>query len=126
MKLSRILSKHLAPIKLGLDPEKLKVEQLRRDLEALRRETSSYFALCVALVLVVFAASCWGVLAHLEEAAFVRTTLGLAGLGLFGSFFAMMRLWREKVATDVILSLIPALEPDLTRTVITILANRLR
>jgi len=126
MKLSRILSKHVAPIKLGLDPERLKVELLRRDLEALRRETSAYFALCVALVLIVFAASCWSVLTHLDEAAFVRTTLGVASLGLFGSFFAMVRLWREKVATDVILSLIPALEPDLVRTVVTILANRLR
>lgn len=126
MKLRHVLSSYAAKVQLGAPVGKLQVQQLRRDLERLRRENNAYFVVCVGMTIVIFCSSVWVLLNHLADMQTVRLAIGAMGLSAAGALGAMSRLWREKVTTDFLLTLCTSLNEDLLRTIVTIMSKRLR
>lgn len=127
MKLATLLNAYLEPIQAGPgDSGVVPIEQLREQLESLRRENNSYFGLCVAMVLALFLAAVWLTLTYRSEMSVVGSTFAGLGISATGAVVLMTRLWREKVAIDFLLTFSTALTPDLMKTIIAVFARRLR
>ncbi|XXX76131.1 hypothetical protein WMF30_51630 [Sorangium sp. So ce134] len=127
MKLGTLLHAYIEPIHGGPgDSAPLPVKQLEEQLEALRRENNHYFAILAAMVLVIFLAALWVVIHHGCEAVMAGSTTAGAGVGTVAAVTLMSRIWREKVAVDLLLALTPRLEPELLKPIILVLSQRFR
>jgi hypothetical protein len=106
--------------KKGLDKEKLK-----SDLEAIKRDNTRYFLVCVVMVGSLFLASIAIVLANLNNPGWVKVAMGGFGASAAGLITVMTNLWRTKSSTEVLLLLIPGMDADALKTIILILAKKL-
>jgi hypothetical protein len=129
-KLQSVLSKYTQANLADLGGAKAKaspldLEKLGPQLQEVVRRNNIFFVLCVAMILVLFAANITIVLLHHDNLKLVAGTSGIFGISAAGLIVLMTKLWREKVATELVLGLLPALEPAIFRTVITTLIHRL-
>ena len=102
------------------------LEKLTPQLQQVVQRNNKFFILCVAMILVLFVANITIVLLHHDNLKLVVATSGIFGISAAGLIALMAKLWREKVATELVLGLLPALEPAVFKTVITTLIRRLR
>ncbi|AUX41095.1 uncharacterized protein SOCE26_025000 [Sorangium cellulosum] len=125
-RLRSVLALYVEPIHLG-DAERapLDVERLREQLRQVGRTSEAYFAVCVVMLMVLFVAALWAALRATEGTGFVKEAFAGLGVSMFGLIRAMLGLWREKVATDVLLTLAASLDSDTLRSVIAVLLKRL-
>jgi|ERR1700751_2305321 hypothetical protein len=84
------------------------------------------FVLCVAMVLLLFAIQLWVALSYISQPQLVKVVGGAFGISAAGLVFQMIKLWREKVTTELLLELLPTLDASVFRTVISVLVRRLR
>src|SRR5215472_12587520 len=87
-------------------------EQLRRDLLNVSVMNRNYFRICVASLLVVFAGACLLVLRSLDKPTQVAAIFGASGISLLGIITLMIKLWKQKVSTDMMLALAGSLRPQ--------------
>ena len=105
---------------------KINSAQLRADLEKVKTDNKLYFLICVAMVVVLFITSLMLVLFNLEKPNIVTLVMTVSGASIGGLIFFMVKLWREKSNTEVVLALAINMKDDATlRRVIEILAARL-
>jgi len=105
----------------GAPNDQARSESLRKDLKDVSDRNKSVFFLCVAMVLVLFVGACWLVLTHLQQATFIQGVLAVTGISFVGLISQMVRLWKVKVSSDMILVLASSLNPADTRSILEIL-----
>lgn len=126
MNLRALLTEYVDPIEGGPSmPSAFPIEELKERLEALKRENSAYFALCAAMVAVLFLAGLWVALANLGNAAVVGTAFAGVGASMVTAVLLMIRLWREKTAVDMLIAFSIALDPEVVKSIVDVLLRRL-
>lgn len=101
-------------------------DELSGRLRQIAARNNVTFVLCVAMVLVLFAIQLWVALYSVSQPQFVKFVGGAFGISAAGLVFQMVKLWREKVTTELLLELLPNLDASVFRTVISVLMRRLR
>jgi hypothetical protein len=79
-------------------------ESLRTALEAVRARNERYFVLVIGVLLAFFVGSWVIVYLHLSNPTLLTAVFGALGGTVYGSIWLMVKLWRRKVATDIILA----------------------
>jgi hypothetical protein len=117
------VSPHFGPADEAADQQR---DQFRKDLRAISESTNRYFVICVALVLILFAGACALGAFKLNHPAEITAVFGATGLSFSGIFRQMLRLWKEKVNTEMLIALAGNLETaDLRKMALALLKARL-
>ena len=95
-------------------------EQLRRDLANVSASNQTYFTLCVALLLLLFAGATILVLRSLNKPGQIAGIFGVTGVSFMGIVAQMVRLWKQKVNTDMMLVLAGNMRPQDFKAVVEI------
>lgn len=123
-RLEQILSRQQVQGKLG--GERFDRDYLRGALKAASTQTSIAFWVAVGAQIAVFVVACWFAISLAENPKVAAWILAGGGGGLAGGALAMVRLWREKVATDLTLALVGSLNEAAARSVLTVILDSLR
>lgn len=106
--------------------QKQQVEQLRRDLKTVSRSSNLYFNLCVVLVLVLFVGCCAIAALNFHQPSQITVLFTATGLSFFGVVRFLLKLWREKVNSDMLLVLAGQMDgADLRKVANSLLKARL-
>jgi len=97
------------------------VDALRRSLQRISESNKTYFIICVALLLILFAGACLLVLRSLDHPNQIAVIFGATGISFMGIFSQSVRLWKEKVNSDMLLILAGNLRPQDLKGVVDIL-----
>jgi hypothetical protein len=81
-------------------------------LMELSKADAAYLKLCAGMLVALFAVSLVLTLLCRSNAAFLAAVSAFTGATVFGSIKAMSDLWREKVATDVLLAMVDHYQED--------------
>jgi hypothetical protein len=107
----------------GPETSAVEFDNLRKDLKQIISGNNGTFAICVVMVLVLFGVQLW---VALTQPQLVKAAAGVFGISAAGLIFQMIQLWREKVATEILLGLIPVLDPPVLQTVINALIKKIK
>lgn len=99
---------------------------LRGGLSAVSSKNRAYFIVCVVMIAVLFVASCWVSVTHLQDPSFIRNVFAVTGISFLGLIAQMVRLWKVKVLSDMTLVLAGNLNPGDLRPIIEILLSSLK
>ncbi len=99
-------------------------DKLLKRLRDVNAANSKYFIICVAMVVAMFVAALSLIFLRMSDSTTATLVAGAFGLSVAGMVRMMLRLWREKVATDLLLEL--SNDPAVLRSVIDTLATRLK
>lgn len=100
--------------------------ELRARLQQIIRQSSVYLWICVALVVILFAIAMIVVLANLGQPVVVQVVFaGITG-STTGAIYFMRSLWREKVATEIVIAFSDAFEGEALRTILEVFIHQLR
>src|SRR4051812_35592439 len=91
------------PVTLG---PSTKMEGLAGRLRELSRRNEKYFRTCVAILVIVLLASLGFVILFRNQPAVIAGIFTAMGASAYGGARQMVKLWREKVATDVAIELV--------------------
>ena len=94
------------PVTLG-GPSKM--EGLAGRLGVLSRQNERYFRVCVAILVLVLLSSLGFVVLFRNQPAVIAGIFAAMGASAYGGVQQMVKLWREKVATDVAIELVEVL-----------------
>ena len=86
-----------------------KMEDLARRLRDLSRRNDMYFRACIAILVVVLLASLGFVILFRSQPAVIAGIFTAMGASAYGGVRQMVKLWREKVATDVAIEMVEVL-----------------
>jgi len=100
-------------------------QDLRRDLEAVKRDNHRYFLICVVMILVLFVASIAVIFTNLGKPGLIKIAMAGFGVSTAGLITMMVNLWRVKSITEILLLLAVNMGPESVQTVINILSKRL-
>ena len=121
--------------KLGMDdirqPVDLAAQQsavadLRAGLAAVSSKNRIYFIFCVAMIAILFLAACWISVTHLQDPSFIRNVFAVTGISFLGLIAQMVRLWKVKVMSDMLLVMAGNLNPSDLRPIIEVLLSSLK
>lgn len=125
-RLRAVLASFVDSIHLGDPaPAPLEIDRLREQLRRVSRANEHYFGVCVVMLMVMFVGALWVTLRYTSDAGAVKIAFAAFGVMMIGMMRVMLGLWREKVATDVLLALAGSLEGDHLRSIIAVLLKRL-
>jgi len=99
------------------------VASFRSQLAAISSTNAAYFKICVGLLLVLFAGACWLVARTVSQPNQAAAVFAATGVSFMGIFAKMVRLWKDKVNSDLIISLAGSLKPADLRTIVMILVR---
>jgi hypothetical protein len=74
----------------------------------------------------MFLLACWFAISNAGNPKVVGYILAGGGSGVAAGAFAMVRLWKEKVTTDLTLALVGSLNESAARSVLTVVLETLR
>ena len=100
-------------------------ENLRKDLEGVKKDNRLYFLVCVIMIALLFVVSVGVILANLHRPDVIKVMLGAFGISTSGLIAAMIRLWRVKTNTEFLMLLALNMDAETVTTVINILSRRL-
>ena len=123
-RLERILDGHEVQGKLG--GESFDREYLRQALGAAGKQTSAACWAAVGAQVVVFSIACWLAISNAGNPRVVGYILAGGGSGVAAGALVMVRLWREKVTTDLTLALVGSLNESAARSVLTVVLDTMR
>jgi hypothetical protein len=101
-------------------------EYLRSALIEASRQTVIAFWLAVAVQLGVFVLTSWFAVSNAANPKVLAFILAGGGGGIGACGLAMVRLWREKVATDLTLALVSSLNESAAVTVLNVVLETFR
>ena len=101
-------------------------DYLRSMLAASSRQTAVAFWLAVAVQFALFLLAVWLALRNEGDPKAIGVILAGAGGGIGTCGYAMMRLWKQKVATDLTLGLVSSLNEATAMTVLNVVLEILR
>lgn len=106
-------------------PEQLKM--LHHDLRRISKSNEIYFQVCVVILIALFIGVCIFAYRSIEEPRRVALAFSATGVSIMGLFTQMVRLWKEKVNSDLLLALAGNLSAaDMKKVVDTILRSYLK
>ncbi|MGC2112375.1 MAG: hypothetical protein WA655_22845 [Candidatus Korobacteraceae bacterium] len=100
--------------------------EFRADLKAVGNRSNVYFLVCVGMVVVLFGAGFVWTIIHSHQSNQTRAAFGAGGVALVSAFYKMMRLWKDKLYTDLLLVLAANLNPEQTKQVLEIILRKLK
>jgi hypothetical protein len=109
----------------GPSSEALNLDQFRSEIEAVRSGSRSAFNIAVGMLVVVFVIACAVVLAFVNKPSVIAGVLAASGVSITGVVTTMIRLWKQKVASDILISLAMNLSDDNVQAVINILKEQI-
>lgn len=125
-KLRALLSRYVEPIQLGdAAPRPLPVDKIQAELQEVSRTSETYFGACVVMTMAAFLVALWATLHYAMSPETVKLTFGGLGAYLIVIVRTMKGLWREKVATDMVVALAASLDRDTLASIIAVLLKRL-
>jgi hypothetical protein len=138
LSLEAVLRKHAGPraaIHLGADetegglpvstPEIADRAALRADLEAVRRSNNTWFTVGVVLLVILFLATLWIVIAYIDRPTLVRSAISILGISSAGLVTLMFRMWGSKSRTEYVLILVSNMDAATLKSIVDILARKL-
>jgi len=102
------------------------VADLRAGLAAVSSKNRIYFIFCVAMIAILFLAACWISVTHLQDPSFIRNVFAVTGISFLGLIAQMVRLWKVKVMSDMLLVMAGNLNPSDLRPIIEVLLSSLK
>lgn len=112
---------HVAPEQ----PPAIDREALRRDLARVVKSNQSGFVVCVAMLIILFLATLSLVIFNFDKPGLVKAAVSALGVSSAGVVTMMIKLWRNKSNTEMLMILAISMDAQTMRTVIEILAKRL-
>jgi hypothetical protein len=100
-------------------------EKLQRDLAAVSKTNTTYFIICVIMVVVLFIVSIGVVLTNLNNPDIIKVVLAAFGVSCAGLITMMIKLWREKSNIELLIILAINMDLDTLKTVVAVLVRRL-
>jgi hypothetical protein len=97
---------------------------LQEHLRAVSSGNALYFRICFALLLVLFSGACVLVLNSLHNPNQVAIIFGITGVSFMGIFRQMVKLWKDKVNSDMLLVLAGSMKKDDLRSIVQVLVDR--
>lgn len=97
---------------------------LRKDLEAVKRDNGRYFVVCVVMIGLLFITSIIVVLTNLANPDIIKGAMAAFGISTAGLITLMIKLWRTKSNTEMLILLAINMDAETIKTVIGILAKR--
>jgi hypothetical protein len=119
--LKRALSDYVDEVVAGGSP---RTEALRRQLRTVQRHNARYFSLVVLMLAAMFVTGMGVVVSGASQQATIPVAAVL-GISVLGMVKMMLALWREKVATELLIEL-SELDDGVLRQVVARLLERLR
>ena len=118
--LSSAASPHFGegPATAAPSPSGKQVDTLRRDLQRIVRSNETYFRIWVGMLLILFAGACVYVSRSLADPKNIAAVFAATGVSVMGVVAKMTSLWKEKVNSDLLLSLVGTLSPEETKKVV--------
>jgi hypothetical protein len=93
----------------------------RRDLKAVSETNKSYFLVCVAFLVVLFAGSCYVIIHFIDKPKDAAAVFGVTGISFTGLIAQMSSLWKKKVTSDMLLVLAGQLQPSDLKGIVDVL-----
>ena len=107
-------------------PSTEQVKLLRADLNRIVRSNSVYFNICVGALVIVFAGACVFVYSSLNDPKHIAAVFAGTGVSVMAVVHQMIRAWKEKVSSDLLLTIVGSLgAAELKKVVDTILKSYL-
>jgi hypothetical protein len=104
----------------------IQVDKLREELNQTVRRNNWLLAVCIALAIGLFGVQLWAALTYMTQPNVVKVIAGIFGISAAGLVTQMIKLWQEKVATELLLGLLPVMDSAVLSTVINALVRRLK
>lgn len=125
--LKSVLKKYAEPIKLGNDDSgERTLEEFPSDLKAVRKTGNRFFSVCVIMLCVLFILSLALILVFLNDPAKISVVFGITGVSFAWIVRMMFKIWKQKSYIDIIMMIIGSTKKDISRSIITILAKKLK
>lgn len=126
-RLRATLGAYAEPIQLGegTPPSVIPVDKLRKELQAVIRTNTNYFLVCVAMTLGLYIAALWVVFDNLDDKGTLQIAFAMFGLSLAGMVRMMIGLWREKVATETLLTFVGAVDDKFLKSIIEVFLRQM-
>jgi hypothetical protein len=107
-------------------PSAAQVQLLRNDLQRIIHSNENYFRMYVGLLLVLFVGACVFVYTSMSDPKYITAVFTATGVSIMGVVTQMFRAWKEKVNSDLLLTLIGTLSgAELKKVVDSLLKSRL-
>jgi hypothetical protein len=100
------------------------LEAFRRDLQQVSASNRAYFIICVALLLILFVGAGWLVLRSVDKPNQIAAVFGVTGISFMGIFSQSVRLWKEKVNSDLLIVLAGNLRPQDVKGIVDLLLRK--
>ena len=111
---------------LGGKKKDLQREQLRKDLLAVSDKNKSFFRIGVGMLVVLFVTALGLVWLWRDRAELITGVFGATGISVTGIISTMFSHWKEKVKTDMLLTLLTGIDDlETLRTIVGTLADKL-
>lgn len=101
-------------------------DKLKAEIRRISDQNKVYFSICFLLLVLLFIGAAALVVFSLSDPGRVKSILAASGISFFGITTQMLKLWKEKVASDLTLTLISNLNPREIKPTIEILLRGLR
>ena len=111
MKLRDVLARysvsgpHFGEKVAGAEPDQDTSNNLSHDLKAVSDQNRVYFLVCVGMVAVIFIGACTVAVRYISDPGFMKEVFAATGVSITGLVLQMMKLWKEKVNSDMVLVL---------------------
>jgi len=98
---------------------------LRNDLNGVIKANKVWFQVCVFLLLALFIATLALVIVYIDRPALVKGALSALGISSAGVLTLMIKLWRIKSYTEILLLMAVNMDEATMRAVVDVIAKRL-
>jgi hypothetical protein len=99
------------------------MQSLDARLVVLRKELELYFALCAAMIVVLFVVQIGIVIVYIDQPNLVRAAVAAFGVSAAGLVLWMARLWRERDRVSTIIAIAQSLGPAELRAVLYVMLD---
>jgi len=102
------------------------ISDLRSEINQVGKNNTMYFRVCFALLVVLFVGCGAMVFNFLNEPSKAGAVFGVTGLSFLGIIAQMLKLWKQKVTSDLTLALAGSLPPQQLLTALETILKELR
>jgi hypothetical protein len=124
--LRSLVTRHvITPSVLGSDTRAFDRKSLQRELAQLRRsrEVAFWIVFGVVVLLVILAVA--AAIGYRTDPQLIRKLSTASGVTIMGSVALLVRLWGQKVRSDLVLAIVSGMSEDGVKAALTSLVNRL-
>jgi hypothetical protein len=102
------------------------VGRLRKDVQAIIERNNKYFRVCFGSVVLLYVAMILAVIIFVAKTGVVAGSLAGSGTAFAWIVRKMIMLWKEKVASELVLALAANLNPDDLKPILEVLVRTMK